>query len=396
MPTVAPSKKLTPWIQRADYATKNERDVEFEKEVAKQKLEYDPEHVTHESSVRQFEPPTRPASGTDSAGLKGDLHRVQEALALGSVPPLSYQLGLAGTIPYLATSLATCYCSWNMNTEWPSQSQFLNHIMVSNEQAAHYLHLLEPIQVGYGAVIISFLGAIHWGLEYAEKHPDAARTRFRYGLGVLAPVLAWPTMVMPVQFALTAQFAAFTFMYFADTRAATRGWTPTWYSTYRFVLTFIVGSSIVVSLVAREKFGEDKPRLTGLREKFHKDGPDEAELQRLEKLEETEREKNRKKKEIEEKKKELEEKKKKIEEEEKEQEDKLKSGDKKGKKSNKGEKSEGAKSKDDAKDEGKDDSKDEGEDEAKDQSKDDAKDADGEQKDEGGDEKADGKDDKSE
>lgn len=34
--------------------------------------------------------------------------------------------------------------------------------MVSHEQAEHYLHLLEPIQVGYGAVIISFLGAIHW------------------------------------------------------------------------------------------------------------------------------------------------------------------------------------------------------------------------------------------
>lgn len=49
-----------------------------------------------------------------------------------------------------------------MNAEWPSQSQFLNHFMISHEQAAHYLHLLEPVQVGYGAVIISFLGAIHW------------------------------------------------------------------------------------------------------------------------------------------------------------------------------------------------------------------------------------------
>lgn len=73
LPTVAPSKQLTPWTQRASYATKNERDADFEKEIAKKKLESDPEHVTHESSVRQFEPPTRPASGTDSAGLKGDL-----------------------------------------------------------------------------------------------------------------------------------------------------------------------------------------------------------------------------------------------------------------------------------------------------------------------------------
>lgn len=88
--------------------------------------------------------------------------RLKDTLALQSVPPLSYTLGLAGTIPYFATSFATVFLSWNLNAEWPSQSQFLNHIMLSHENAAHYLHLLEPIQVGYGAVIISFLGAIHW------------------------------------------------------------------------------------------------------------------------------------------------------------------------------------------------------------------------------------------
>lgn len=55
-----------------------------------------------------------------------------------------------------------------MNAVWPSQSQFLNHIMMSHENAAHYLHLLEPIQIGYGAIILSFLGAIHW----VSKQPN--------------------------------------------------------------------------------------------------------------------------------------------------------------------------------------------------------------------------------
>lgn len=70
---VAQSRQLIPYMQRAGYAIKNERDVGFEKHVAKEKLERDPEHVTSESSVRQFEPPTRPASGTESGGLKADL-----------------------------------------------------------------------------------------------------------------------------------------------------------------------------------------------------------------------------------------------------------------------------------------------------------------------------------
>jgi hypothetical protein len=69
--------------------------------------------------------------------------------------------------------------------------------------------------------------------------------------GVIAPAVAWPTLLMPVEYALITQFTAFTFLYFADARATVRGWFPAWYSTYRFVLTFIVGAAIVASLVGR-------------------------------------------------------------------------------------------------------------------------------------------------
>ncbi len=58
-------------------------------------------------------------------------------------------------------------------------------------------------------------------------------------------------MLMPVEYALITQFLAFNFLYFADTRATVRGWAPPWYATYRFVLTFVVGASIVVSLIGR-------------------------------------------------------------------------------------------------------------------------------------------------
>jgi Mg-chelatase subunit ChlI len=61
---------------------------------------------------------------------------------------------------------------------------------------------------------------------------------------------------MPVEYALISQFIAFNFLYFADARATVRGWCPPWYTTYRFVLTFIVGASIVVSLVGRGQIEE--------------------------------------------------------------------------------------------------------------------------------------------
>ncbi|KUI68026.1 hypothetical protein VM1G_03083 [Cytospora mali] len=353
VPAPSSSKQLVPLIQRAQFAAKNKPDTDFEKEVAQKKLESHPEKVTSESSVRpSYEgPELRPDDPNTSEGVKKDV----------SVPPIAYKLGLAGTLPYLGTSLATVYLSWDMNAEWPSQSQFLNHIMMSHENATHYLHLLEPIQIGYGAIILSFLGAIHWvfpnesalaadnlvmqGMEFAEKHPNKARSTFRYGLGVLAPAVAWPTMLMPVHYALIAQFSAFTFMYFADARATTRAWTPTWYGTYRFVLTAIVGASIFISLIGREKIGPDQPRLTDLREKFHKEGHDTLAEEKWQKMEAKELEKNRKKKEEEEKK-------------QKEEEEKQKKEEKKGKKGEKKEDKDGGNDKKDGgKDEGK---KDEG------------------------------------
>lgn len=68
---------------------------------------------------------------------------------------------------------------------------------------------------------------------------------------MIAPAVAWPTLLISPELALTTQFMAFTFQYFADARATVRGWCPPWYSTYRFVLTFLVGASLVLGLIGR-------------------------------------------------------------------------------------------------------------------------------------------------
>lgn len=78
----------------------------------------------------------------------------------------------------------------------------------------------------------------------------------RYAIGVLAPAVAWPTLLFPIEYALIAQFSAFIFLYYADANAVVRGWAPHWYTTYRFVLTFIVGASIVMSLAARGQIAD--------------------------------------------------------------------------------------------------------------------------------------------
>ncbi|EEY22859.1 conserved hypothetical protein [Verticillium alfalfae VaMs.102] len=137
-------------------------------------------------------------------------------------------------------------------------------------------------------------GLVHdLGMEYTAKTISSSRTNFRYGMGVLAPVVAWPTLFMPIEAALITQFSAFTGLYLADARATTRGWTPPWYTKYRFILTGIVGVAIFVSLVGRAKVGSAAPRLgQGLSDRVHENLPNkDVDWAALEKKE---KEKNRK------------------------------------------------------------------------------------------------------
>ena len=66
---------------------------------------------------------------------------------------------------------------------------------------------------------------------------------------------------MPFEYALISQFLTFAGLYYADAQATVNGWVPHWYSSYRFVLTFVVGASIVLSLVGRGQIVDKLHRL---------------------------------------------------------------------------------------------------------------------------------------
>lgn len=221
---------------------------------------------------------------------------------------------MAGTLPYLGTSLSTVFLAWDLNKPIPTGNSFYDAIMIDHETAKYLLSVIEPLQLGYGAVIISFLGAIHWGLEYAEKQPLRERTRFRYGMGLAASIVAWPTLMLPVEYALTSQFMAFVALYFADSRAATKGWAPRWYGSYRFLLTAMVGFAIFISLIGRAKIKQgDAITAKGLSDNFARSGIADHDTN-WEKLEAEEKARRRKQQEEEEKKAKEAEKKKKEEE----------------------------------------------------------------------------------
>ena len=87
-------------------------------------------------------------------------------------------------------------------------------------------------------------------------------------MGIIATAVAWPTLLLSAEIGLATQFLAFTFLYYNDARASAKGWAPPWYGVYRFVLTFIVGASIVASLIGRGQIADLVERPPGPADKY--------------------------------------------------------------------------------------------------------------------------------
>ena len=66
-------------------------------------------------------------------------------------------MGLAGLVPYVATSATSLFLAWDLTH---AKEHSTTPYFLSQETAQHLLSIVEPIQLGYGAVLLSFLGAV--------------------------------------------------------------------------------------------------------------------------------------------------------------------------------------------------------------------------------------------
>lgn len=90
------------------------------------------------------------------------------------------------------------------------------------DTALQLLHTVEAVQITYGAVILSFLGAIHWGFEFAKVGGEQGWRRL--ALGTVPLLFAWPTTFVTHGVALATQWAGFTTLWFLDQKATSKGW----------------------------------------------------------------------------------------------------------------------------------------------------------------------------
>ncbi|KAG9318658.1 hypothetical protein JVU11DRAFT_751 [Chiua virens] len=165
-----------------------------------------------------------------------------------TVPTPYLVMGLAGGLPYIASAGTTVYLSY--------QAGLATAGTLTNIDPGVALTILDQalnFQVTYGAVLLSFLGALHWGMEFAGLGGYKGYPRLI--LGVSPAVIAWSTIALQPTSALLCQWLGFTALWYADNRATAAGWTPKWYSQYRFYLSILVGTCIIGSLAGTSYWG---------------------------------------------------------------------------------------------------------------------------------------------
>ncbi|CAE6455637.1 unnamed protein product [Rhizoctonia solani] len=192
---------------------------------------------------------TRELGGSSKGhgGLKDDFVSITRDIAV-TVPEPAMRIGLAGGIPYVGTALASVYYS-----RQAAQAMAGELHGVDVDTTLQLLNQIQHVQVTYGAVLLGFLGAVHWGLEFAKYGGEQGYKRL--ALGVAPALYAWPTLALSPEVALATQWAGFTAFWWADSKATTAGWTPKWYSQYRFYLSILVGGCIIGTLAGTNLLG---------------------------------------------------------------------------------------------------------------------------------------------
>ncbi|MEM8795487.1 MAG: DUF3429 domain-containing protein [Pseudomonadota bacterium] len=145
------------------------------------------------------------------------------------IPTAALWLGLTGLIPFIAGTLLV----------------FMGGAgIVAVPQAELFL-------TAYGAVILSFLGGVRWGLALADPN-HAAQARDQ-AFSVVPSLIGWLALLLPFSSGIGVLAVAFLIQGAWDIKTMRSGGGPQWYGTLRTILTAIVGT-LLIAVFARELF----------------------------------------------------------------------------------------------------------------------------------------------
>ena len=135
---------------------------------------------------------------------------------------LAKMLGYAGLIPFVFFSVI----SW------------LDFPLI---QAPHYYLMT------YAAIILSFMGAVHWGVAMSVKNEKA---NYQLAISVVPPLLGWFALLLPMIYGYSILIISFSLLCLLDKEQNKRGVFPEWYYPLRVILTTIVVMCLIIASLA--------------------------------------------------------------------------------------------------------------------------------------------------
>jgi hypothetical protein len=145
--------------------------------------------------------------------------------ARGEIPRAALALGLAGLIPFAAGALSLWLPLGPLTPEYGLK-----------------------LVIGYGAIILSFLGGIRWGTAIGPY--DAGRQNREFAASVLGSLAGLAAIFLPAVPALTLLVAGFLMQALWDVTSVEAGRLPSWFGKLRMLLTAGAVVSLIAALVA--------------------------------------------------------------------------------------------------------------------------------------------------
>lgn len=91
----------------------------------------------------------------------------------------------------------------------------------------------------YGAIILCFVGALHWGFAMNLCSLNDSQRSGAFIWSIVPALLAWPTLLMPPILAAPLLITGFAGNYLRDRHLARHAELPTWYLPLRFRLSSV-------------------------------------------------------------------------------------------------------------------------------------------------------------
>ena len=144
----------------------------------------------------------------------------KESAHLARIPDIALLLGWAGVIPFAAL------------------------VVVAVCGAPAYAGAGLAALVGYGAIILSFMGGVLWGLEMSQS-----RSQVGYAVSIVPALVAVSAMLSQATYGILLLLCGFAGLLAHDVKYSQAGSAPSWYPVLRWQLTGAVIALLSLALL---------------------------------------------------------------------------------------------------------------------------------------------------